>query len=61
MCGFVVFALTAVVHGIIVFLKKSIFYFMNNMYKHVFLNFGVISFTYKEMVSFFNCTLISLA
>ena len=33
-------------------LKKSIAYFMNFMYKHIFLNFGVISFVNKEMVSF---------
>ena len=32
-------------------LKKSISYFMNIMYKHIFLNFGVISFINKEMVS----------
>ena len=35
------------------FLKKSIFHFMNIMYKHIFLNFGEISFTNKEIVSFF--------
>ena len=35
------------------FLKKSIFYFMNIVYKHIFLNFSVISFTNKEMASFF--------
>ena len=34
-------------------LKKSISYFMNIMYKHIFLNFGVISFINKEMVSIF--------
>ena len=34
-------------------LKKLISYFMNIMYKHIFLNFGVISFINKEMVSFF--------
>ena len=33
-------------------LKKSISYFMNIMYKHIFLNFGVISFINKEIVSF---------
>ena len=27
-------------------------YFMNIMYKHIFLNFGVISFINKEIVSF---------
>ena len=56
-CSFVVFASAAVAHGIIVFLivflKKSISYFMNIMYKHIFLNFGVISFINKEMVSIF--------
>ena len=52
-CSFVVFASAAVAHGIIVFLKKSISYFMNIMYKHIFLNFGVISFINKEMVSLF--------
>ena len=34
-------------------LKKSISYFMNIMYKRIFLNFGVISFINKEMVSLF--------
>ena len=34
-------------------LKKSISYFMKIMYKHIFLNFGEISFTNKEMVSLF--------
>ena len=52
-CSFVVFASAAVAYGIIVILKKSIFYSMNSVYKHIFLNFGVISFTNKEMVSFF--------
>ena len=33
------------------FLKKSISYFINIMYTHIFLNFGVISFINKEMVS----------
>ena len=42
----------AVAHGFIVLLKKSISYLMNIMYKHIFLNFGVISFMNKEMVSF---------
>ena len=50
-CSFVVFASTAVAHGIIVLLKKSISYFMNIMYNHIFLNFGVISFINEEMVS----------
>ena len=52
-CSFVVFASAAVAHGIIVLLKKSISYFMNIMYKSIFLNFGVISFINKEMVSLF--------
>ena len=52
-CSFVVFASAAVAHGIIVLLKKSISYFMNIMYKRIFLNFGVISFINKEMVSLF--------
>ena len=34
-------------------LKKSISYFMNIMYERIFLNFGVISFIDKEMVSLF--------
>ena len=34
-------------------LKKSKCYFMNIMYKHIFLNFGEISFINKEMVSLF--------
>ena len=34
-------------------LKKSISYFMNIMYKQIFLNFAVISFINKEMVSLF--------
>ena len=34
-------------------LKKTISYFMNIAYKHIFLNFGVISFINKEMVSLF--------
>ena len=33
-------------------LKKSISYFMRFMYKCIFLNFGVILFINKEMVSF---------
>ena len=52
-CSFVAFASTAVAHGIIVLLKKSISYFMNIMYKHIFLNFGEISFINNEMVSLF--------
>ena len=52
-CSFVVFALAALAHGIIVRLKKSISYFMNIMYKHIFHNFGVISFINKEMASLF--------
>ena len=52
-CSFVVFASAAVAHGIIVLLKKSISYFMDIIYKHIFLNFGVISFLNKEMVSLF--------
>ena len=52
-CSFVVFASAAVAHGIIVFLKKSISYFMNIMYKRIFLNFGVISFINKVMVSLY--------
>ena len=52
-CSFVVFASSAVEHGIIVLLKKSISYFINIMYKHIFHNFGVILFINKEMVSFF--------
>ena len=62
MCSFVVFTSVAVAHGIIVLLKKSISYFMNTMYKHIFLNFGAISLINKELLSFFfNCTLMSLA
>ena len=34
-------------------LKKSISYFMKILYKHILLNFGVISFINKEMVSLF--------
>ena len=52
-CSFADFASAAVAHGIIVFLKKSISYFINIMYKHIFLIFGVISFINKEMVSLF--------
>ena len=52
-CSFVVFASVAVEHGINVPLNKSISYFMKIMYKHIFLNFGVLSFINKEMVSFF--------
>ena len=52
-CCFVVFASAAVAHGIIVLLKKSISYFMNIMYKHIFLNFGLISYINKEMVLLF--------
>ena len=51
--SFVVFASAAVAHGVIVLLKKSISYFMNIMYKRIFLNFGVISYINKEMVSLF--------
>ena len=51
-CSFVVFASAAVAHGIIVLLKKIVIsYFVNIMYKRIFLNFGVISFINKEMVS----------
>ena len=50
---FFFFASAAVVHGIIVLLKKLLSYFMNFMYKHIFLNFGVISFINKEMISLF--------
>ena len=35
------------------FEKKSISYFMNIMYKRILLNFGVISFINKVMVSLF--------
>ena len=59
-CCFASAAVT-VVHRIILLFKKSISYFVNIMYKHIFINFGVISFINKEMVSFFNCTLIRLA
>ena len=52
-CSSVVFASAEVTHGIIVLLKKSISYFMKIMYKHILLNFGVISFINKEMVSLF--------
>ena len=52
-CSLVVFASAAVAHGFIVLLKKSISYFINIMYKSIFLNFGVISFLNKEMVSLF--------
>ena len=52
-CSFVVFASAAVAHGFIVLLKKSKSYFMNIMYKNIFLNFGVISFINKKMVSLF--------
>ena len=38
---FCCFRMAAVAHGIIMLLKKSISYFMNIMYKHIFLNFGV--------------------
>ena len=51
-CSSAVFASAAVAHGIIVLLKKSMSCFMNIMYKRIFLNFGVILFTNKEMVSF---------
>ena len=52
-CSFVVFASTAVGTELSCFFKKSISYFMTIMYKHIFLNFGVISFMNKERVSFF--------
>ena len=51
--SFVVFASVAVAHGIIVLLKISISYFMDIMYKRIFLNFGVTPFINKEMVSLF--------
>ena len=50
-CSFVVFASAAVAHEIIVILIKSISYFMDIMHKHIYLNFGVISFINKEMVT----------
>ena len=50
---FCCFASATVAHGIIVLLKKSISYFMNIMYKRIFLNFGVILFINIEMVSLF--------
>ena len=34
-------------------LKKSISYFIKIMYKHILLNFGVLSFINKEMVLLF--------
>ena len=49
---FFVFTLAAVAHGIIVILIISISYFMAIMCKHIYLNFGVISFKNKEMVTF---------
>ena len=49
-CSFVFSVSAAIAHGIIVLLKKSISYFMNILYKHIFLHFGAISFTNKEMV-----------
>ena len=49
MCSFVVIASTAAAHGIIVLLKKLISYTMNIMYKHIFLNFGVISFINRHV------------
>ena len=52
MCSFVVSASAAEAHRIIVVLKKSISYFMNIINKRIFLNFGVILFINKEMVSF---------
>ena len=52
-CNFADFASAEVAHGIIVFLKKSISYFINIMYKHIFVDFGVISYINKEMVSLF--------
>ena len=51
-CSFVVFVSAAVAHEFIVLLKKSISYFMNIMYKHIFLNFGEDSLINKEMVSY---------
>ena len=36
-----------------IFEKKTISHFMNIMYKHIFLKFGVISFINTEMVSLF--------
>ena len=35
------------------FVNKSISYFIDIVYKHIFHNFGVISFINKEMVSLF--------
>ena len=56
-CSFVVFTSDAVAHNIILLLKKSISYFMSIMYRHIFLNFGVISFvemhTYKFGIVYF--------
>ena len=52
-CSFVVFASAAVAHGIIMLLKKLISYFMNIMYKYIFLNFDLISSINKGMVSLF--------
>ena len=51
-CNFVVLSSAAVAHGIIMLLKKSISYFMSIMYKRIFLNFWVILFMNKEIVSF---------
>ena len=43
------------------FEKKSIFNFMDITYKHIFLNFGVISCTNNDMVfRCFNCTVINV-
>ena len=51
-CSFVVFASAAVAHGIIMSLIKLISYFIAIMYKHIYLNIGVILIKNKEMVTF---------
>ena len=55
-CSFVVFILAAVAELLRVW-KKSIFYFMDIMYKHIFLNFGVMYFIYVVMLGIIHtCT-----
>ena len=58
-----VFISAVVAHGIIKLLSKNRYFILwtSYVYKHIFLNFGVISFTNKAMVSFSPCTIITFS
>ena len=55
--SFVVFISAAVAHGIV--LTKRIFCFIDIIHNHIFLKFGLISFTNKGNGFIFYCTVIT--